>query len=560
MNNITPNAAGNKAEDIGDLINLPHPARLITGLRDTGYDFLTAAADIVDNSIAASATNVNIDVVLHEDGRKQVFFGDNGCGMLPGQLKDAMRYGAPKRSSAKSLGKFGLGLKTASSAICRKFTIISRVKETDTLGKLSWDIDHVAKVNKWEMVQEPVTSEEHDKYDEHCGKSGTLVIWSNCDKLLGKEFNPPGGSIELKAINNKKKELCQHLGMVFHKFLDSANDQFPTINITVGGVHIAPWNPFFPERSEQMLCQSETVLEIECLDNTISKAELKAWILPHSNNLTPDEKDKARISSRNQGFYIYREGRMIHNGGWLGIFRSDDPHWSLFRAEFCFNHELDQAFQVDVKKSRINFDPAIQDELKKRLYGPYREAERRYRRIQKESVLCTDITHKSSNIGIDKVKGRTKKPTIADANASTNEATLQNANGIVKIKTPVQNEVSLDTLYVEAVTDITSGHLWEPALRSASKSNYSTGVRLNKHHDFYSKVYVKAAANGYTVEGIDYLLWALSTAEFNHNSEELRAMFEDLREEISSNLKKLLADVPMPDEKDLSDIGEKGAD
>ncbi len=118
------------------LRNLPDPSRLIYGLRDTGYDFNTAAADIIDNAIAANATEVNVRVELQQDGRKFVYFGDNGDGMDAGGLFSAMRYGAPKRASAKSLGKFGLGLKTASSSICLRYGLISRTSGDVPLEKL----------------------------------------------------------------------------------------------------------------------------------------------------------------------------------------------------------------------------------------------------------------------------------------------------------------------------------------------------------------------------------------------------------------------------------------
>jgi hypothetical protein len=108
-------------------------------------------------------------------------------------------------------------------------------------------------------------------------------------------------------------------------------------------------------------------------------------------------------------------------------------------------------------------------------------------------------------------------------------------------------------LYIEEVTDIMDGNLWEPSLRSVGDNHHITGVRLNKHHDFYPKVYLKAAASGYAIEGIDILLWALATAEFNNNNADLKAIFEDFREEVSSNLKKLLADSPMPDPKELNE-------
>ena len=151
---------------VTDLTNLPDPSRLIFGLRDTGYDFNTAAADIIDNSIAAGATEVNIQVDLEADGRKYVYFGDNGSGMESQELFDAMRYGAPKRTNLKSLGKFGLGLKTASSSICLKFSLVSRKEPGKPLEKLAWDLQHVETENKWEMLKEPVTPQELHYFDE----------------------------------------------------------------------------------------------------------------------------------------------------------------------------------------------------------------------------------------------------------------------------------------------------------------------------------------------------------------------------------------------------------
>jgi hypothetical protein len=536
------------------LVNHPDAARLITGLRDTGYDFYTASADIIDNSIAANASHIKIDVLLLDDGRKYVYFGDDGDGMNARQLWEAMRYGAPKRPSAKSLGKFGLGLKTASSACCKKFAVISRPDTSTELAKLAWDLDHVENINKWEMLQEPVTPEEIEKFEELCGPKGTMVVWSKCDKILGKVYEQPGGIQEHNALNTRKKNLKEHLAKVFHKYLDTKISAYPNVTIELDGYEIEPWNPFYPERSEQVLAQRETIMEIESEDGTTALATINAWILPHSKDLTDNENKKhAKISNRSQGFYIYREGRMIFSEGWLGIFRSDDPHFSLLRAEFCFDHDLDHAFQVDVKKSRIIFDPALEEELKKRLTGARNEAERRYRRKEKAITSGTTLDHGSANKSIEKAKLRTKKPTITEADPVLGAATLNNNRGTVKIRTPVQNNVSPDRLYIEEVTDITDGNLWEPSLRSVAENNHVTGVRLNKHHDFYSKVYLKSAASGYAIEGIDILLWALATAEFNNNNADLKAIFEDFREEVSSNLKKLLSDVPMPDPKELNE-------
>lgn len=247
---MTTTAAGD--EDL--LRNLPDPSRLIFGLRDTGYDFNTAAADIIDNAIAANATEVNVRVELQQDGRKFVYFGDNGDGMDAAGLFSAMRYGAPKRASAKSLGKFGLGLKTASSSICLRYGLISRTIADPTLGKLEWDLDHVENLNDWKMLREPITPVEQHWYDELCGeKSGTLVVWSKCDRLLSRNYAEAGGAQEKNAVRNRIKRLKEHLSLVFHRYLDPNDTTYPTVVIRVNDEPVVPWNPFFPEKAEQVL-------------------------------------------------------------------------------------------------------------------------------------------------------------------------------------------------------------------------------------------------------------------------------------------------------------------
>ena len=104
----------------------PDPARLVEGLRDTGYQVNTAVADIIDNSIAADATHVEVEFKLRYDGALMLRIWDDGTGMEPDVLIKAMRYGAPARPSKASLGKFGLGMKTASTAFCRRLTEIGR--------------------------------------------------------------------------------------------------------------------------------------------------------------------------------------------------------------------------------------------------------------------------------------------------------------------------------------------------------------------------------------------------------------------------------------------------
>lgn len=536
---------------MSNLINQPDAPRLIYGLRDTGYNFNTAAADIIDNSIAANASEVNVRIEMSPDGRKFVHFGDNGDGMDEDSLFDAMRYGAPARENKASLGKFGLGLKTSSSSICLNFTVISKPSPNENISKLTWDLEHVEKKNEWEMLQESVTADEYEIFEELCGESGTLVIWSKCDRLLSREYDDPGGAREKAAIRRLENDLRRHLGLIYYRFLDAMDDRERNISITVNGTIVEPWNPFFPARAEQVLSPNQQRLEIELEEGTVEEASIKAWILPNRRDLTEPEKKIARISNRAQGFYIHRQGRVIQQGGWVDVFGAVEPHTSLLRVEFDFDHKLDDAFKVDVKKSRILFDPALREALKTLLQPTYREAGNRYRRKEKAAVIERGLNHDSSNRAIHG-SSTTKKPSIVSADPNNKVATLSNNRGpVIKLRVPVDTHVNPNNVHVDAVENITSGDLWEPAMRSDAESGFVPGVRINKHHDYYQKIYQRAAISGYTVEGMDLLLWAFSVAEQNNTNEELEPIFEDIRDEVSTNLKKLLRDVPLPDDDEL---------
>lgn len=541
------------AEFLTDLTNLPDPSRLIYGLRDTGYDFYTAAADIIDNSIAAEATEINIQIDLEQDGRKFVYFGDNGTGLDAEGIFEAMRYGAPKRKNLKSLGKFGLGLKTASSSICLHFSLISRRSAAEPLAKLSWDLEHVEAENRWEMLREPVTPVEEHYFNELCGERGTLVVWSKCDRLLAKNYDDAGGAAERRAVTSRVEKLREHIALVFHRFLDVRDTGYENVLISVNDVPVSAWNPFYPEKSEQVLPDHARKLPVQLEDGSIHTARMNAWILPHSKDLTKEENELAKISSRAQGFYIHREGRVIHNGGWLGVFRSDDPHYSLLRVEFDFDHELDEAFKIDVKKSRILFDPALEEALKKILTPFWNEANDRYRRRNKQAAQDAALNHTSANRTIEKVGP--KSAAIVGVDPANQEVTINNNRGSgITLHIPINSHVNPNSIYIEAVDDITSGHVWEPAMRSSGETGHRIGVRINKHHDFYQKIYLRAAALGDAVEGIDFLLWAFAAAEQNNSDPELAAIFEDIREEISSNLRKLLKDTPTPTIEDLEEL------
>ena len=168
----------------------PDPSRLIEGLRDTGYDFNTALADIIDNSVDAKATKVRIWIRVDPDNDIVVSVADDGHGMDETALLNAMTYGAKSKKDKSSLGKFGLGLKTASTAFARRLSVITRASATSPVLKATWDLDHVDKKKEWEILIDAPARDEIKLLDEAAGGgSGTLVLWEKVDRLT-KEYVP----------------------------------------------------------------------------------------------------------------------------------------------------------------------------------------------------------------------------------------------------------------------------------------------------------------------------------------------------------------------------------
>ncbi|MDD3862003.1 MAG: ATP-binding protein, partial [Candidatus Gracilibacteria bacterium] len=139
---------------------IPDPSRVIEGLRDTGYSPETAIEDIIDNSISAGASKIKVNLRMDLSGEVSVSIIDNGCGMNEEELKNAMKYGSRLRPDPASLGKFGLGMKTASTAFARKLVVVSRGESSKDYMKAYWDLDHVVKEKKWELALEEPSNEE----------------------------------------------------------------------------------------------------------------------------------------------------------------------------------------------------------------------------------------------------------------------------------------------------------------------------------------------------------------------------------------------------------------
>lgn len=518
----------------------PNPARLIEGLRDTGYDFNTALADIIDNSVDAGATVIDVRIEMDAAGDVVVSITDNGSGMDEERLLDGMRYGATAVPDPRRLGKFGLGLKTASTAFCTRLSVVSRPSGDVPALKATWDLKHVSDTGRWDLILDDPTGDELERLDAVApGRSGTLVLWEDVDRLL-KQYAVDGGAAARNALRKVVERFREHAAMVYQRFLDPGDERARNIELRLNGSPVAAWNPFC-EGVSTLVAGDEQ--DVEMADGSEAPFKIRAFVLPRKEEF-PNEAAwrEARLSNANQGIYIYRENRLIHPADWLGMFKQE-PHSTLLRVEFSFDHRLDEAFQVDIKKSRILLNDVLYNWVADQfLPAPRNAAQARYRKGQREKVQeQAKDAHAGSNRNISDKEDDLKLATVEIRNAATNEVDLTNKKGTIRLKLKLSTATSPGQVNVQPVDGLDDGLLWEPAL-----VNMHHAVRINTGHPYYSKVYVPNLLSGVTVQGLDSLLWALVEAELGTINQATQNHFKELRFEVSRLLRRLVEDLPEP--------------
>ena len=523
-----------------DIDNPPDPERVIEGLRDTGYDFNTAIADIVDNSISAEASIVNITVNMDPKNEVTVYIADNGVGMDLSELKNAMKYGSDRRQDPSSLGKFGLGLKTASTSFCRKLSLISRGND-NVIRKVQWDLDYVAEKG-WKLKNLQPNDDEIELLEDTAGDgTGTLVVWENNDRFFLRDYKQRAAA--QKALDNTLGKLKDHLAAVYQRFLDPAFTNVRNISIYLNGEIIEPWDPFCKkeENTEQLAHQQ---VKVTMPNGEESCFTLNAYAIPRSDTFSSKEEEKkAKISTTYMGFYIYRENRLIHFGDWLNMFVKD-PHDSLLRVDFSFDHTLDDAFNVDIKKSKIQLNEQIYDFISKQFIpAPKRAANDKYRKGVKITVSeKSENAHSASNQNINEKAPSIERTKVEVTNAEKGEVVIHNDQGTFKSRIVVQAAEKPDECRVFPADNLEGNVLWEPAIIDGKHA-----VRINKSHPYYQKIYFPVLEQSVMVTGMDALLWALSETELNLYNDATKDLYEDIRYQVSRALKKLVADLPDPE-------------
>ena len=334
----------------------PSAASLTASLRDLGYSLETAVADLIDNSISADATDIQIFCDMSRSA-PVLIIADNGCGMNEEEVIAAMRHGATdprKERGPKDLGRFGLGLKTASFSQCRRLTVVSAVK--GHRAGAEWSLARIEDDDDWFISVLDPSEIAEQPFIETLGETGTLVIWRDLDRLLEEET----GQKRDEIVNEKLVVVERHLSLVFHRFLAGEVKGRRKLAIRINGHPIAAFDPFCRKNEATQILREEKVWIGDV------PIVMQPYILPHHSRLSASEYDYYQDRSdfiSNQGAYVYRNGRLMAWGDWFRLVPKGEAT-KLARVQIDFPNSLDEAWTIDIKKSRARPPHAVRERLR----------------------------------------------------------------------------------------------------------------------------------------------------------------------------------------------------
>ena len=332
----------------------PRASVLVESLRDIGYSLHTAVSDVIDNSLTAGARKIELHAETHAEV-PVIGILDDGTGMTEAELVEAMRPGSrsPLESrTAADLGRFGLGLKTASFSQCRRLTVVTRRGGVTSCAV--WDLETVSARDKWIVeLPESVTAV---PWSDRLAADGTLVVWQKLDRLVG-----PDGRRDRRDLVRQLDETAQHVEFVFHRFLSGREGRERRVEIFLNGRELKAFDPFHSHHPATQHHQEEPFVLAG------SEVLIQPVTLPHHDKVS--KADWTRYGGpegylKNQGFYLYRNRRLIVHGTWFGLARQLELT-KLCRVRIDMPSSLDAEWKIDVKKAWAQPPPPVRERLRR---------------------------------------------------------------------------------------------------------------------------------------------------------------------------------------------------
>lgn len=434
--------------------NPPSAYYLMDSMRSIGYSFDTAVADIIDNSISAKASNINL-VVSDDPSNIYLCFIDNGAGMTIDELKEAMRYGVGpdrKERSENDLGRFGLGLKSASLSQCRRLTVVTN--KNGVLSASVWDLDFIEKQNDWSL--EILDNDEIDALPEisrlRANINGTMVVWQDFDLI--RRMN---GGQEFKGVKTAVSDCEDYIALIFHRFLSGTNK----ITININDRPVVSADPFLESNKKTEIGKTSDISILD--DEGISRhIFVTPYLLPFLKDLTEEDKKKlggVEKIARGQGFYIYRNNRLIIYGTWFRMsYRSELQKYARIKVDIPSS--LDKLWQIDIKKQKAELPPIVKKQLQQYVneitVGSRRKNEHRLKIVNSDSDSVWQKNRDRDNKSVYKIN---RNCSLVRGILNSLEPT--EASKVENLLSIIEHSIPYHDLYSDEANDNISGYVSE---------------------------------------------------------------------------------------------------
>lgn len=495
--------------------NLPNPSKLMESLRHTGYDNYHAIVDIIDNCIDAEANNIWIEV-HKEKGDFTIKIIDDGYGMDDTILDQALKLGSDtEKDVATDLGRFGMGLSTASLSMSKKTAVLTKKKDGKPIKGIT-DLDWIIEKNKFQKFQDEADEEDKILFKKFLKDSeqGTVVILSKSDRIQN-----PNVTIFSNTLRN-------HIGRIFRRFIEAGKKFY------VNGESALFIDPLMlAEKDTRVYSDENYPFKVETDNDTVEDSvRIRMVIVPDFGVAGNKERG---INLQNQGFYVMRNERELFDGDSLGVFNKD-PHLNRFRAEICFTGALDNLMGVHFTKRSLSIDQALRDKIKEitrsqiTQIGKIADSERPPKEKEVSHLESEKLISKKSKLLIkppaepiekthrDKVKEK-KKP---EKEREEKVSPIERLRFICRFEESRMDKV---------------GPLFYPFMEGSKVI-----IRWNSEHPFYERILTAKKQDKTFITAIDFLVYSLASAELKARSDENISLLEDIRSYMSSNLRVLL--------------------
>ncbi len=503
--------------------NSPNPARLIESLRYLGYNNLSAIADICDNCWDAEADTVWINVEGVK-GNFTITIADNGIGMDKSTLNEALKLGSKTdRSIVSDLGKFGMGLSTASLSICRRTEVITRSKNGTLISSIV-DVDEVRARNEFCKSLGSAGSATQALFQAAIGSgTGTIVVLNKCDQ------------IQQARAETFANHLRKHLGRIYRLFLASGKKVF------VNAEEVSLFDPLLISDGGEI--QSDDVYLIRYTDEDgkemYEDIRLRIALLP---DFGVDGNRERSIGMPTQGFYVLRNQREITASDWLGLMPRH-PDFNRIRAEIYFPAALDAVMGVNFTKHQLAPHQSVIDKLREVALPQMRSLAKRIRR-QRLKLEDERVSHDEASRLIGQKANLLPKPKVeieariakskTAGSAPISKADLKDRERS-NFKQTKTKELALPCRF-ETVAMTAAGPIY-----NAEIEGKTVVIQWNVDHPFYQRFILDNSENPGMITATDFLVYSLASAEFVYADDDSRAVMENIRSLLSSTMKTLLS-------------------